>query len=120
MEKQQVEREPEQKVDAPRSAPEEKPPQQREQRDPSTIYVGRKPVMSYVLAAVTLFNNGTSQVKLKARGHAISRAIDVEEIMKNRFFHDLKITGFDVQTEDLTNEDGSNSKVSSLLLTLIK
>ena len=100
--------------------PRERPAREREQRDPNTIYVGRKPVMSYVLAAVTLFNNGSNEVKLKARGRATSRSIDVSQILKNRFFKDLKITGFDVGTEELTNEDGTQSRVSSLLLTLTK
>jgi archaea-specific DNA-binding protein len=100
--------------------PEELPARTREQRDPNTIYVGRKPVMSYVLAAVTLFNNGSPRVKLKARGRAISRAVDVEEIIKSRFFNGLKVSGFEIGTEELTNEDGSQSRVSSLLLTLEK
>ena len=96
----QEERRPTQEPEAAKQTPEELPPARaREQRDPDTVYVGRKPVMSYVLAAVTLFNNGSPQVKLKARGRAISRAVDVEEIIKNRFFNDLKLTGFEVNTD---------------------
>lgn len=41
--------------------------------------------MNYVLAVVTQMNGGFSEVTLKARGMAISRAVDVAEIVKNRF-----------------------------------
>jgi hypothetical protein len=41
------------------------------------VYIGRKSVMSYVLAAVTQFNTDDSnKVVLKARGMSISKAVD--------------------------------------------
>ena len=46
----------------------------------NTIFVGSKPVMNYVLAVVTLFNNGSDSVLIRARGKAISRAVDTAEI----------------------------------------
>ena len=98
--------------------PEEQMP--RERRDDNTIYVGKKNVMSYVLAVVTQFNQGTNLVKVKARGKVISNAIDVTQIVKNRFIPSLKISNFDVTTEELQSEDGSMRKVSSLTMTLEK
>jgi len=95
-------------------------PMQREQKPDNTIYVGKKNVMSYVLAVVTQFNQGSPFVKVKARGKAISRAVDVSQIVKNRFMASMQITGFDVATEELPNEDGTTSKVSSLTITLSK
>lgn len=91
-----------------------------ERRSDDTIYIGKKDVMSYVLAVVTQFNQGASLVKLKARGNMISRAVDVSQIVKNRFLPGLRITNFDVATEELQSEDGSMRKVSSLTLTLEK
>ena len=38
----------------------------------NTVFVGNKPVMNYVLAVVTQFNNGAEEVAIKARGKAIS------------------------------------------------
>ena len=38
------------------------------------VYVGKKPTMNYVLAVVTQFNSGMSEVTIKARGNSISRA----------------------------------------------
>ena len=52
----------------------------------STVYVGNKGVMNYVLAVITQFNTEKAEeVRIKARGRAISRAVDVEEMLKNRF-----------------------------------
>jgi DNA-binding protein len=44
------------------------------------IFIGNKPPMSYVLAVVTQFNSGSTEVVIKARGRAISRAVDAAEI----------------------------------------
>jgi len=50
----------------------------------NVIYVGNKPVMSYVLAVVTQFNDGSDEVVVKARGRAISRAVDTAEVVRNK------------------------------------
>ncbi|MFA4946416.1 MAG: DNA-binding protein Alba [Candidatus Micrarchaeia archaeon] len=85
------------------------------------IYIGsQQNVMSYVLAVVTQFNAGERSVRLKARGRAMSRAIDVTQIVKHRFFNSLEIKEFKVNTEEVPNEDGTKSRVSSLLLVLAK
>ncbi|MGB9577394.1 MAG: DNA-binding protein Alba [Candidatus Micrarchaeia archaeon] len=89
-------------------------------RDPNTIYVGKKNTMAYVLAAVTQFNTGSPEVKLKARGRSISTAFDVEEIVKNRFFPALQIKSVNVSTEDVTSMDGRATKVTSVEIVLQK
>lgn len=55
------------------------------------VYIGNKPVMNYVLAVVTQMNSGVTEVILKARGRAISRAVDVAEIVRNRFISDVDV-----------------------------
>lgn len=50
-----------------------------------SVLVGNKSVMNYVLAAVIQFNQGAKKVLVKARGRAISRAVDVAEIVRSRF-----------------------------------
>ena len=57
--------------------------------DDNIVFVGNKPVMNYVLAVVTQFNNGAAEVIVKARGKAISRAVDTTEIALNRFLQDV-------------------------------
>ena len=83
--------------------------------DENTIYVGNKPPMSYVLAVVTQFNsNGSNEVVLKARGRAISRAVDTAEIVRNRFVKDAEVKEIKIGTESMTNEEGRSSNVSSI------
>jgi DNA-binding protein len=87
--------------------------------DENTIYIGKKGIMSYVLAVVTQFNSGAPEVSVKARGKIISRAVDVAEIVRHRFMPDVKIKGINISTEELTSEDGSMSKVSAIDITLV-
>jgi len=86
--------------------------------DENVIYVGNKPPMSYVLAVVTQFNGGSSEVIIKARGRAISRAVDTAEITRNRFVSDAKVKDIKIGTESITNEEGRSSNVSSIEISL--
>ena len=87
--------------------------------DENTIYVGNKPPMSYVLAVVTQFNISSShEVIIKARGRAISRAVDTAEIVRNRFVTEAKIKEIVIGTESITNEEGRTSNVSSIEICL--
>lgn len=86
----------------------------------NTIFIGRKPTMNYVLAAVTQFNSGASEVALKARGNSISKAVDVKEILINRFMPDVKERSIRTSSEELVNEDGTKSKVSAIHIVLGK
>ena len=89
-------------------------------REDNTVFVGRKNTMGYVLAVVTQFNNGASEVNIKARGNLISRAVDVVEIIRNRFMTTAKLKSIDIKTEVMTSEDGSKSNVSAIEITLQK
>lgn len=83
------------------------------------VYIGNKPVMNYVLAVVTQMNSGTDEVILKARGKAISRAVDVAEIVRNRFMPDAKLGSIDISTEELSTSEGSSSNVSAIEIQLL-
>ena len=87
--------------------------------DDNVIYIGRKPPMSYVLAVVTQFNgNGSKEVILKARGRSISTAVDTAEIVRNRFVTNAKVKDITIGTESVTNEEGRDSNVSSIAISL--
>lgn len=86
----------------------------------NTVFIGKKNVMSYVLAVVTQFNQGAPEVSVKARGRSISRAVDVTQIVKNRFIPTLKFADIKLSTEELLSEDGSTSKVSSMEIKMTK
>jgi len=86
----------------------------------NTVYIGKKPTMNYVLAVVTQFNSGTNEVIVKARGKSISRAVDVAEIVRNRFVQEARIRDVQIATEKLVSEDGRSSNVSSIEIFLSK
>ncbi len=76
--------------------------------------------MNYVLAVVTQMNGGAPEVVLKARGRAISRAVDVAEIVRNRFITDADISGIEISTEEIMSNEGSNTNVSAIEIQLSK
>jgi DNA-binding protein len=73
------------------------------------VFVGNKPVMNYVLAVVTQFNNGAKDVRIMARGQAISRAVDVAEVSRSRFLSDVTVKGISISTEILNTERGETN-----------
>ncbi len=84
------------------------------------VYVGNKPVMNYVLATLTQFNEGAEEVAIKARGRAISRAVDVAEIVRNRFLPNVTVKSIKIDTEELDSEQGRKVNVSTIEIVLAK
>ncbi|HGJ65398.1 TPA: DNA-binding protein Alba [bacterium] len=89
--------------------------------DENVVFVGSKPVMNYVLAVVTQLNKKeTENVVVKARGRAISRAVDVAEIVKNKFVQDVNVKKITTSTETITRDDNSSANVSAIEITLAR
>lgn len=86
----------------------------------NTIFVGSKPVMNYVLAVVTQFNEGNNGVVLRARGKAISRAVDTAEIVRNRFVPDSDVTNIQISTEEIENFNNEKTNVSIIEISMEK
>ncbi len=78
----------------------------------NTIFVGSKPVMNYVLAVVTQFNEGADTIVLRARGKAISRAVDAAEIVRNRFVPGSIVKDIQISTEEIENYNNEKTNVS--------
>lgn len=85
----------------------------------NSVFVGNKPVMNYVLAVLTQFNSGATEVSVKARGRAISRAVDVAEIVRKRFLPDVDVKDIKISTEQVAGEQGS-ANVSAIEITLYR
>ena len=88
--------------------------------DENMIFVGKKPTMSYVLACMTQFSSGLKEIHIKARGKAISKAVDVAEITKNRFANGSKIKNISVGTDKIKTEEGDTINVSTIDIALNK
>jgi archaea-specific DNA-binding protein len=87
------------------------------------IFVGNKPPMSYVLAIITSFSaHNLKEVTLKARGLAITTAVNVAEIARNRFIKDLKISKIAIGTAEMPLREGESKSrmVSTMEITLTK
>ncbi len=84
------------------------------------IYIGRKPVMAYTLAVMTALKGEGDEVTLMARGRAISKAVDVAEVVRNQFLEDLEVKEISIGTEELENEDGSSRNISNISIVLAK
>ena len=99
---------------------EQRPPRPpRSAEDRNTVFIGNKPPMNYVLAVVTQFNGGSSEVHIRARGQAISAAVDVAEIVRNKFFQKAAVKDVKIGTEVVTSEDGRQRHVSAINSTLL-
>jgi DNA-binding protein len=88
-----------------------------------TVFIGRKPAMSYVLAIITsLSSSDSKEITLKARGQAITTAVDVAEITRSRFLKDLKINKITIGTEQMPPREGENNArmVSTMEITLAR
>jgi len=86
---------------------------QKKRFNDNSVYIGKRPTMNYVMAAMVILNRGTDCI-IKARGRAISHAVDVAEILINKFFPTAKYKDIKISTEVLTNDEGRSSNVSSM------
>lgn len=64
------------------------------------VFVGQKPTMSYVFAVQTQVEKGQKLIRIKARGRCISKAVDVAEIVLNKFLKHWKKGDITTGTEE--------------------
>ena len=111
----------EEKQKTPEKVEEPKAPKETTRRaEGNVVFIGKKPIMNYVIACLTFFNSGEKQVCVKARGRAISRAVDTIELLRRSFVKDLGLKEIKLGTEEITNEEGRRSNVSTIEITVTK
>ena len=86
-------------------------------KEENAVFVGRRPTMNYVMAAMMVLNKG-EDCTVKARGRAISHAVDVCEILKNRFLKGIEYKNITLATEQLEGENKQSNNVSSIEIVL--
>ncbi len=87
------------------------------------IFVGNKMPMDYVMAIITGFSaSDGNEITLKARGKAITTAVDAAEITRNRFLKDLKVSKIVIGTEEMPPREGESRArmVSTIEIMLTK
>ena len=86
----------------------------------NVVYIGQKPLMSYVYVGVTVFNKGNNEVIFKARGKSINKAVDVTELVRRKFLSGFVEYGeIKISSEEVDGRD-SPRMVSSIEITLKK
>jgi DNA-binding protein len=86
----------------------------------NVVYIGSKPIMNYCIAVITSLHEKGGSVAVKARGRAISTAVDVVEVTRSRFLKDLTIGDIEIGTEELESTDGRMRNVSTITIVLKK
>ena len=100
--------------------PPERVPSTRSNIPSNTVLIGQKELMAYCTAIVMQLNSGIKELSVKARGRVISKAVDVVEVCRRRFFEGkLEITGVNIGTEVL-GEEGQTRNVSTIEIKLRK
>ncbi|NIQ05667.1 MAG: RNA-binding protein [Candidatus Korarchaeota archaeon] len=89
-----------------------------------TIYVGTKPLIRYVMAAIALYlNERPNKLKIAARGRAISRAVDVAEVLRTLYLKGiLDVEDVKIHTDRIEDKKspGKTDRVSSMEILLRK
>jgi len=86
----------------------------------NVVYIGSKPIMNYCMAVITSLHEKGGSVAVKARGRAISTAVDVVEVTRSRFLKDLTVVDIEIGTEELEATDGRMRNVSTITIVLKK
>ncbi|MBE6486396.1 MAG: DNA-binding protein Alba [Methanosphaera stadtmanae] len=84
------------------------------------MYIGKKPSMNYVLAINSRMMEGLDEITIKARGKTISKAVDVAEIVTNRFVTDANDNQVKISTEEIMREDGNKTNVSTIEIVITR
>jgi len=84
------------------------------------VLIGKKPVMNYVIACLTLFNSGKQTITVRARGLAISHAVDTVELLRRAFIKDLELQKITIGSQSFEKANGVNSTVSTIDIVISK
>jgi len=88
--------------------------------EPNLVRIGKKPIMNYVTACVTLFNSGNGEVMVRARGQAIEKAIDTVQMLRRGFLKDVMIKKINLGSEDVTRFNGTRGNISIIEIILAR
>ncbi len=83
-------------------------------RPPNIVFIGKKPIFTYVNATLTLLSNEPT-VTIKARGKSITVAVDVSQVIVKRMSAmGYKISGIRIFSEKMESKDGKQRNVSTI------
>ena len=84
------------------------------------IFVGTKPIMTYVSATLTQLSSRTT-VTIKARGKRITQAVDVSQMIVKRMDSvGYVVSDVRISSDSLTSQDGKQRNVSTIEIDMSK
>jgi DNA-binding protein len=93
--------------------------------NPRDIFIGSKPLHSYINAVRTTMSEGERVIRLVARGRNISMAVDVAEVCRRRagiiagkLPEDIDVSDVELATETFPRDDGGTRNVSVIKITM--
>ncbi|MFQ6011873.1 MAG: DNA-binding protein Alba [Nitrososphaerales archaeon] len=86
-----------------------------------TIIVGTsKPIMNYVTACITVFNDGDNELIVRARGTAINSAVDMVQLLRSRFLKTVEIKDIAIGGEEVSNDEGKRWTLPTIEVTITR
>lgn len=82
-----------------------------------TIYIGKKQFMKYIMAAMAIIlNEKPKKLRIVARGRAISRAVDLAEVLRTRYLPGvIDVEDIRISTDEIENQEtGRVDRVSTI------
>ena len=89
----------------------------------NVIFVGTKPIMSYVNSvAIQFTKNNSKELFIKARGKFTSKAIDITEIVKKKFSEQgkVEIANIKIDSSKFNNKEGKSINISTIEIKLTR
>ncbi len=114
--------EPQESTPAPEPSTKESTSEKEEDtsRVRNVIFVGIKPIMTYVTATLTQLSS-ESTVTIKARGKRITQAVDVSQmIVKRMNTVGYIVSDVRISSDSLTSQDGKMRNVSTMEIDITK
>lgn len=94
--------------------------EETETKERNVIFVGTKPIMTYVTATLTQLSNQPT-VTIKARGKRITQAVDVSQmIVKRMDTVGYSVSDVRIASDSLTSQDGKKRNVSTIEIDITK
>lgn len=88
------------------------------ENEPNIVRIGKKPLMNYVVACMTLLNSGVPEVMVRARGQSITKAVETVDLLRRAFLKNIRVQSVDIGTEQVQRQDGSIASLSMIEIML--
>src|SRR3989442_5520761 len=88
------------------------------EEEPNMVRIGKKPIMNYVVACMTLLNTGVADVMVRGRGQSITKAVEVVDMLRRAFKKETRNLSIGLRTRGGKPGEGftaSPSLMESLL-----